>query len=232
MLLLTPCIFLVIFGSIIMAHSLEPPEMYRPLMPFAAFATTLLSMVGLVGNQFGFDRGGFRVFVLCPARRRDILLGKNLALAPLALGLGLGMTLLVQVMYPMRFDHFVAAGPQLLSMYLLFCLLANCLSLLAPMPIAAGSLKPANPKLVPILLQVAFVFLFPLALTPTLLPLGVEFILAQWLEWAQAIPVDLLLSLGEGVAVVYFYRFVLDVQGRWLHAREQKILELVTSKVE
>ena len=42
--------------------------------------------------------------------------------------------------------------------------LTNCLSLLAPMPIASGSLKPANPKLIPILLQLAFVFLFPLVL--------------------------------------------------------------------
>ena len=49
----------------------------------------LLTMIQLVGNQFGFDRSGFRVYVLCAAPRRDILLGKNLAVAPLALGFSL-----------------------------------------------------------------------------------------------------------------------------------------------
>jgi hypothetical protein len=40
------------------------------------------------------------------------------------------------------------------------------------------------------------------------------------------------LSLVECVAVVYLYRLVLTWQGRLLHAREQKILETVTTKAE
>ena len=40
-------------------------------------------MSQLLGNQFGFDRGGFRVYVLSPASRRDVLLGKNLSFVPL-----------------------------------------------------------------------------------------------------------------------------------------------------
>lgn len=231
MLLLTPIILIFVFGSMVFTHSLNLPEMARPLLPFGAFSVTLLSMVGLVGNQFGFDRSGFRVFVLCPARRRDVLLGKNLAVAPLALGLGLLMAVGVEIAYPMRFDHFLAVLLQFLSMFLLYCLLANCLAILAPMPIAAGSLKPANPRLIPILLQIAFLFLFPMVLAPVLLPLGVEFLLNQ-LEWGQGVPFDLLLSLLTCVGAVYFYRLVVDVQGRWLHAREQKILEVVTSKAE
>jgi hypothetical protein len=231
MLLLTPCILVLVFGSMILTHSLALPEAARPLLPFGAFSMTLLSMVGLVGNQFGFDRGGFRVFVLCPARRRDVLLGKNLAVAPLALGMGLAMTVVVEVVYPMRFDHFLAVAIQLVSMFILYCLLANCLSILAPMPLAAGTLKPSNPRLVPILLQIAFLLLFPVALAPTLLPLGIEFLFDQ-LEWVKGVPIDLLLSLLACVGVIYLYRLVLDVQGHWLQAREQKILEVVTSKAE
>ncbi len=45
----------------------------------------LFGFVQLMANQFGFDRDGFRVFVLCAAPRRDILLGKNLAFVPVAL---------------------------------------------------------------------------------------------------------------------------------------------------
>jgi len=207
------------------------PEAARPLVIFGAMAMVLLSLIQLVGNQFGFDRSGFRVFVLCAARRRDVLLGKNLAVAPLALGLGVLAAVLVQAFCPMRLDYFLAALPQLVSMYLLFCLLANWMSLFAPMPIAAGSLKPLNPKLVPILLQIVFLFVFPVFLLPTLLPLGAQFVLEE-LGWIDRAPVCLVLSLLLCAAVMYIYRLVLPLQGRVLQAREQKILEIVTTKAE
>jgi hypothetical protein len=41
----------------------------------------------LLGNQFGLDRTGFRMLVLSPMPRWQILLGKNLALLPFLAGL-------------------------------------------------------------------------------------------------------------------------------------------------
>ena len=58
----------------------------RPLVAIGGMAFVLLGVVQMMANQFGFDRDGFRVFVLSAAPRRDILLGKNLAFAPLAAG--------------------------------------------------------------------------------------------------------------------------------------------------
>jgi ABC-2 type transport system permease protein len=231
MLLLTPVILGVIFGGMFLRGPPEMPEAVRPLLALGGMAMVLFTLVQLVGNQFGFDRNGFRVFVLCPARRRDILLGKNLAVAPLGLGLGLVAAVLVEMLYPMRLDYLLALPPQMVTMYLLFCLLANGLSILAPMRIAAGTLKPANTALVPILLQVAFIFLLPLALAPTLLPLGAELVLASH-GWVEGVPVCLVLSLVECVAVIYVYRLVLGLQGGWLQARERKILNIVTTKAE
>ena len=231
MMLLTPLLMVVIVGSILVTKGSNIPEPARPLLPFAAMSLILLGMAQLVGNQFGFDRGGFRVFVLCPARRRDILLGKNLAVAPLALGLGLLSAVAVQAVAPLRWDHFLAVGPQLVSMYLLFCLPGNLLSILAPMPIAAGTMKPANPRMVPVLLHVAFVFVFPLVLGPAVVPLGAEALL-RGLGWAEAAPVNLILSLVLGAAVVFLYRLVVSLEGALLHARELVILETVTSKSE
>ena len=70
---------------------------------------------------------------------------------------------IVQVVCPMRLDHFLAMIPQYVSMFLLFCIFTNLLSIYAPIHIAAGSLKPSNPKLTTVLLQlVMFMFLFPL----------------------------------------------------------------------
>src|SRR5437879_8564786 len=126
------------------------PIAARPLLPFAAMGMVLLTVVQLVGNQCGFDRNGFRVFILCPARRRDILLGKNLAVAPLVLGLGLILAVLIQVATPMPIERFLATLPQFISMYLVFCLLGNCLSILAPVPAAAGVFEARDFSLLPL----------------------------------------------------------------------------------
>jgi hypothetical protein len=131
----------------------------------------------------------------------------------------------------MRLAFFLAVLPQFLSMYLLFCLLANCLSILSPMPISPGSLRPANPKGLAILLQIAFVFLLPLAMVPTLIPLGVALTLEE-LGLMPAGPIHLILSLLECIAVVFLYRYLLTQQGKFLQTREQKILEIVTTKAE
>src|SRR5262249_17758304 len=230
--LLSPVILLLVFGSMFLTGSVQLPEAARPLPALGVTTTILMSMLQLVANQFGFDRAGFRVFVLSAAPRRGILLGKNFATAPLALGLaGIAVTV-VELIYPMRFDHFLAVVPQLIAMYLLFCLLANWLSILAPMPIRAGSLKPINPKVTPILLHMLFLFLFPLAVLPALLPLGIEYGLVK-IEWvAEGVPVALPLSLLGCAAVVFLYRLVLPWQGDLLQARELKILEVVTAKAE
>lgn len=231
MLLLMPVLTVVIFGGIVLKHSVEPPALVRPLLAFGGIAMMLLTLIQLAGNQFGFDRGGFRVFVLCAARRRDILLGKNLALAPLALAFAAVAVAFVQIAYPMRLDHLLAMFPQAVSMYLIYCLIANCLSILTPLPIAAGSLKPTNAKLAPVLLQFVFLLTFPIVIAPTQLPLALE-ALFEYLDWVHGLPVFLILALLECAGLVLVFRWLVGWQGVWLQAREQRIMEIVTTKAE
>jgi hypothetical protein len=82
-----------------------------------------------------------------------------------------------------------------------------------------------------ILLGIAFFFLMPVVLSPTLIPLGIEFLL-DWADWMSWIPAYLLLSAVELAAVLLIYPKILELQGRILQAREQRILEIVTVKVE
>jgi hypothetical protein len=185
----------------------------------------------LIGNQFGYDRTGFRAYVLSPVPRREILLGKNRAVAPLAVGLGGVLLLLVGAVYPMRIDHYPAAVAQLLSAYLVFAMLANGLSILAPIPLKAGSLQAAQMRLVPILLQMVFLMVLPLAVLPVLAPIGLEVLLAR-LDVTDRLPVSLVLSLALLGVLVLLYRKVLTWEGQWLAAREQAILEVVTTKAE
>src|SRR5581483_2226792 len=93
----------------------------------------------------------------------------------------------LEAAYPMRPDLLLAMPPTMLTMYLLFILLANWLSILAPIPIAAGSFKPSNPKMIPLLLHLLFFFLFPVAMAPALLPLAVEFA-GESMGWGRGWP--------------------------------------------
>jgi len=232
MLLLTPVFMVVIFGSMLFRRNSDPGEFLRPLFASGGIAMVFFSLVQLVGNQFGFDRSGFRSFVLSSASRKDILLGKNLSLMPLPLGLSIAVIIPIQFVYPMRADHFLAVIIQMLAMYAAFCLVGNLLSILAPMPMAAGTLKPSRPKGIIVLMHILFVFLFPVALSPTLLPLGVEYLLTRAAGWPTSLPIYLVLTIVESAAILYLYPQVLGLQGALLQAREQRILEVVTSKVE
>lgn len=231
MMLLSPIIMLVVFGGMLVTRGGNPAEYVRPLIATGALAMVLLSMGQVAGNQFGFDRSGFRVFVLCSAPRGDILLGKNLATAPVAAAMAGVIVVALQIVTPLRWDHFLATLPQFVSMYFLYCLLANWLSIFAPMPIAAGSLRPANMKFVPFLLHFAFTFAFGAVMGPTLAPLGIEFLLRQ-AGWATWVPVCLILSLAVCAGVLVLYRLLLPLQGEVLQAREQQILQTVTTKAE
>jgi hypothetical protein len=136
----------------------------------------------------------------------------------------------LQIICPMRWDCFLAMPGLAVATFLPFCLLMNVLSILAPIPIPAGSMKAANAKLSTVMVQMAiFMFVFPLTQLPMALPLAVEGTLA-WMGWTTYVPVMFLLSLVECAAIVFIYRAVLNWQGELLQAREQKILETVTNR--
>jgi len=227
MMLLTPLGFVSVFGMMFRRVGSNPNEMVRPLIASSAMFMTLFGMVQMAGNMFGLDRSGFRAFVLAPASRRDILLGKNLSLLPIALGFGLVGTAIVQFIFPMRFDYFLTVLLQTVTMYLAFCIQMNFLSMLAPMPLPQGSLRPANPKGLAILIHLASFVLFPLIMGATLIPLGIEYLFRN-----SGWPLYLLLTIIEVPVVVFLYSRLLTVQALVLQNREQNILEIVTRRTD
>ncbi len=231
MVLLTPVIVLLMLGSALLSTQTRLPDAARPFMGFAAIGLTLLSLQQLLGNQFGLDRDGFRALVLSASPRRDLLLGRNLAVAPLAAGFGVLLVALVQVVYPMRIDHLLATLAEIGSSYLLFCIVANFTSIVAPQAVASGSLKPAHPKAFAVLLSFGFVFVLPLLIGLAAFPLGVELLL-HGLGLLKGVPIYLICSLPELGGVVWLYRRALVWEGRMLQAREQQILAAVAAKVE
>ncbi|MBM3993731.1 MAG: hypothetical protein FJ303_06210 [Planctomycetes bacterium] len=231
MVLLSPIIMLVLFGGLLFRGGTDIPQPLRPLIIYGAMAMTLFTLGQIGGNQFGFDRAAFRIFVLSPAPRQDILLGKNLALAPIVFGLTLPVVAIVTILVPPRIDHLLALPMQAMSMYLIWCIVQNFLSIVAPMPVATGSLKPLSPRYLPMLMHLAATLTMPIALSPTLLPWGVEAGLV-WLGWTGGFPIALLLTALVCGAVIVLYRIMLAWEGDLLQRNEQAILEAVVAKAE
>jgi ABC-2 type transport system permease protein len=222
----------VVFAGATSAGGGNPPAALRPLMAFGAGGMVIfLAGLQLLGNQFGYDRAGFRAYVLSPVSRRDVLFGKNLAVAPLLLGLGLFAAAVVGVVYPLRVDHYPLVVAQLLTTYLIVCLATNVVAILAPIPLAPGSMQPSSVKAGPVLLQMLLLMLLPVLVLPAVAPYGLEVLLDQ-LDVVKGVPVALPLSLVVLALVGLAYRWLIRAEGDWLASREQAILDVVTSKAE
>jgi hypothetical protein len=230
MLLLTPVILFVVLGTMTMTRRESGlPPAAAPGLGLGVVSATVFFLAQILQNQFGVDRDGFRALVLSGARRRDILLGKNIALAPLVGVLGGIGLLVVQILVGMKVTHLAASFIQLACVFLISCLVGNLISILVPVAMSATSLKPAQPRSSVVLKQMVFMFLFPIAMMPSAIPLGLEMLLDAF-ERRGGVPIYLILSVIELAAVVWLYLKVLDAEGRLLQSREQRVLEEVTIK--
>ena len=231
MMLLTPVIMLVIFTGMFQR---DPA---RAELRTAAEATGLVAfmlvvgMIGPVGNQFGFDRTGFRTFVLSPVPRRDVLMGKNLSVLPYAV-LATGVVLAVSQWFnPMDAVHVAAILVQTVTMYLVICVAGNLLSILSPMALKPGSGMPARHQGIRHLYSILFMLAMPVLVGLTLLPLGIELVLRLTDRYAR-FPSYLVLGSLQAIVIVWLYPRVLDRQGDLLQRREQQILEIVAARTE
>ena len=222
---------LILGGGLLFRAAAKIPTAAKPFIVTGALAFSVFMLVGFLANQFGFDRTGFRAFVLSPAERRLILLGKNLATWPVG-GL-FGLLLLAVLSVGLSLPPLVAlAGVfQLATLLLLGSLAGNLLSILVPFRVEPGTMKPTKMPALAMLVMVLCQMLFPVVLVPLFLPP-----LADWLwqraGWPGFVPVNSLLSLLlAGLAALLYWRTLAPV-GRLLHRREIKILNTVTAEQE
>jgi len=115
--------------------------------------------------------------------------------------------------------------------FLFVCVLGNAVSIFWPMPIASGTLKPAQPSVKKFLVHFLAMMLIPMALLPAAAAIGCEY-LVEWLLDGETVPVYLLASMIEAGLLVWLYRSMLRSQGRWLQQRETRILESVSTPDE
>jgi hypothetical protein len=232
MMLLTPLFMLGFFAIMIFWRSNRSvPQQAVSFVGLGAIGIVLLSFVQVLCNQFGYDRGGFRALLLSPSPRRHILLGKNLSFAPFALGTGAVALIIIQLSLSLPLTHLLATALQLPVAYLLFCLMGNVVSMLAPAVMVRGAIRPGKSRLVTVFTHLLATFLSPLTILPAGLFLGLE-VLFHNFTGLNGIPIYLPATLVELPLVIWIYWKVLPWQGALLQKRQQAVLEAVVARSE
>jgi hypothetical protein len=184
-----------------------------------------------MSNIFGLDRNGFRTLILLPTERRRILLAKNLAVLPLLCTVSLGLLVMLKLILGLPWLTLAAGLLQAPAAFLLFSLLCNQVSILAPYRLAQGTLQAKKPKAIVFVAVFASFIVLPFILVPILIPSGLQLI-ANGLDWPAWIPVNVLATLAVLAGAAWLYAGLLPSQGRLLQKREQKILREVTEEIE
>ena len=232
MALATNFIMLLLFGTMFFARRMSNiSDNLKLFVASGSVMFTFLGMSHLMFNQFGFDRGGFRQLVLLPVQRKHILMGKNLAFLPIALGFGFILLVLVKIILRISFTIVLAAGLQLLATFLLLSIVGNLISILVPYHISPGSMKRTKTTAMTSLQIFISRLLSPMAMVPMFIPPAVGLLMSR-LGWLPAGPVILLLSAILLGFLVFFYWLSLPGLGNLMLRREKQILQVVTKKVE
>jgi hypothetical protein len=221
-----------IFGSwVLLSGPATLSDAVKPFIVTGALAFSLFMLSQFLANQFGYDRDGFRTFVLSPVDRRWILLGKNLATAVVGGGFGFALLLAVAVWLTLPLLDMAAAVLQLATVLALGSLGGNLLSILMPFRIEPGSMRPTKmPALARVLLVVSQLLL-PLVMLPAFLPPALQFVWRR-LAFPEMVPVNLVASIVVAALAGVVYWRALGPLGRLLYRREGAILQAVTVEQE
>ncbi|HWY76162.1 MAG TPA: hypothetical protein VN281_11130 [Verrucomicrobiae bacterium] len=196
-----------------------------------AVGVVFFGMIQSMFNQFGADRDGFRALVLLPAKRRHVLLAKNLSLAPMVFGVGLAMLAGVEIIGRLSPFLILAGCLDLVAMFLLLAIAGNYFSIMVPWRISAGTMKPAKPSALTIIVMLLAHFLFPLTTLPIFLVSGLALVADAWVGWPVGL-VNAALSLALLAVMAFVYRLSLERLGDLMESRELKILQVVSQEVE
>src|SRR6185503_1916375 len=222
---------LIVGGPLLFRSGSDLPAAAGPFIATGIVVFQMFMMVGLVANQFGFDRDGFRAYALSPVERWKILLGKNLAAFPVAAGAAVILVTILAVFLRLSPLAWLASLLQLVVAVLCAAMAGNVMSILVPYRIQPGSMKPTKMPGLAMLVFVICQLSLPVFLTPTFIPPLTGYLLERF-GYAPAAPVNLVLSAIFAAVTGLIYWQTLAPTGRLLQRRETKILQTVSENVE
>jgi hypothetical protein len=187
---------------------------------------------GVAANTFGFDRAGFRTFVLSGMERWRILFGKNLAHGTFIGSLTLPILIFVGLWIGLPWYFGLCTLLVFLTLLPMFGLLMNLMAIYTPFPLGSGSIQPKSMDFMTVVLNLLLSSILPMILGLALIPLGIEWLIGFFLPSVHWLPVAVPLSLLAMSGSLFCYRQLVRWQGKLLQSREKEILRIVTSKLE
>ena len=232
MLLIGPMILGIMFVVMVLSNRTPKiPAGLEPLVWLAGVGMLTFMCLMLMLNMFGMDRSGFRCFILMPAERNEVLLGKNVSMLPIVSAIAIVVALGLSYLAPIGFFAILANCCQMMIAFLLASLVGNYISIQFPFAMTPGAAKPAQVNVLTILVQMVVMFCCPMLIVPGVLFFGIEWTLRHFFA-IHYLPVFAVLSAIELWLVCKLYMFLLQRQGRLLQSRETRILELLTANSE
>ena len=182
-------------------------------------------MLPILLNQFGFDRNGFRLLLLAPIRRSDLIIGKNLSYAPWFFLVGITALAVFQVFEKQSVGILLASLIQLKSMYLILCLVGNLFSILTPTRIEATPMSVRRNSTQYFTVQIVVIMCIPIILLPLLIPiLAVQFVKMRF-EINNVDTIYLIVACVMLCIITLVYRMILLQQEKLLQRNEKSILK-------
>jgi hypothetical protein len=186
------------------------------LMATGGILYVFLILSGLFCNQFAFEHGGMRTLVLSPVTRRNILLGKNLAISTVALIFSGGLLLVNEVVFrDLSLGALLFATLSFFTFVPLMSVIGNWFSVRFPKPMKFG--KRLNVS------GVVGLLLIPMMVGLALVPLASA--AAGYLS--QSLLIEYVTLAILAVLSTGFYLMTIRAQGDSLQQREWEILEAV-----
>jgi len=205
------------------------PSWSIDLLPLGLISVALLGFPAFLFSTFSYDRDGFRAFILSPVERKDILLGKNLAIGIPTVIMGWITMIILQCFVPVGPLWFLGNLVSLLTSYLLICIVGNAVSVFFAIGLKRGSMTPVNARVIPVIALYLGILVGPFA---AMLPVMVIHFAIQLVERSIAWPMGwlyLLLSFPLLVVSWLVYRKSLIEFGNSLWKNESSILDVVAN---
>jgi hypothetical protein len=232
MYLLMPMIAPIIMLAFLRGKAIPENDYLKCLIVCGFAAFMLLMSCGVAGNTFGFDRAGFRTFVLSGMERWRVLLGKNLAHGTFIGILLLPILVSVGMYLGIAWYFGLCAILVVLTVLPMFALLMNLMAIYTPFPMGSGGIQPKNMDFMTVAVNLLLSSILPFILSLALIPIGIEWLIGYLVPTISWIPLAIPLSIATLAGSIFCYRSLIGWQGKLLQSREKEILRIVTSKLE
>ncbi len=200
------------------------------LFGFAVFAMFMGST--FAANIFGFDRSGFRFWVLSSIPRIEILRGRNWVFGMMVMFIGLCAILVAKLFWGYPLQRSVEAIGALLAFVPIYMVLTNLISILAPFPMAAQGFQPKEFSWKAVVLNMALSMLIPLLMFLCCMPWAIEWVLQTRFAVAQGVPLAMFLFPLLVLLSYWVYEKLLALVAELFQSQELNLLKTVTSIVE